>query len=168
MAYWQLVVPAERYAAERLYANDAIDLTGLEPPLPADGDLVVLVATAEPPVVFGLGRVSGGQVTYTRRLFDEPVPVDAAEPGLRRIDAEAFGALAPQVQAKQATREWLVSLDLPIEASTPAEAVRAFWTYALRLGPAELPTFVSPVGDELAMQAYVLGEPTDLDPEEDD
>ena len=57
---------------------------------------------------------------------------------------------------------------MPIEASTPAEAVRAFWTYAAELGPRELPTFVAPVGDELAMQAYVLGEPTNLDPEEDE
>jgi hypothetical protein len=64
-------------------------------------------------------------------------------------------------------RDWLVSVCLPIEADTPAEAVRAFWGYLGQLGPAQLPTFVSPSGDELALQAYLLGEPTDLDPEQD-
>jgi hypothetical protein len=61
-----------------------------------------------------------------------------------------------------------VSLDLPIEASTPAEAVRLFWSYVMELGPRELPTFVSPAGDELAMQAFVLGEEANQDPEEDE
>ncbi|QSB14091.1 hypothetical protein JQS43_21560 [Natronosporangium hydrolyticum] len=63
---------------------------------------------------------------------------------------------------------WLVSLDLPIEAPTPAEAVAQFWDYLRELGPDELPAFVSPVEDELAMQAYVGGEQHDLDPEDDD
>lgn len=62
---------------------------------------------------------------------------------------------------------WLVSVDLPVEAGTAAEAVVEFWRYLQRLGPDELPTFVSPLGDEYAMQAYVGGEPHDLDPEED-
>ena len=63
---------------------------------------------------------------------------------------------------------WLVSLDLPIEATSAAEAVRQFWTYVAELGPRELPTFVSPAGDELAMQAMVAGVEVNLDPEEDD
>lgn len=71
----------------------------------------------------------------------------------------------PQRAADQ--QDWLVSVCLPIEAGTPAEAVRAFWGYVGQLGAAQLPTFVSPSGDELAMQAYLLGEPTDLDPEQD-
>jgi hypothetical protein len=62
---------------------------------------------------------------------------------------------------------WLVSVDLPIEAATPAEAVRQFWSYLRELGPQELPVFVAPTGDELAMRAYVAGEPHDLDPEDD-
>ena len=77
-------------------------------------------------------------------------------------------ALADQLGPPPARRTWLVSLDLPIEAATPADAVRQFWSYVLELGPAELPTFVSPSGDELAMQAFVLGEQANLDPEEDD
>ena len=36
------------------------------------------------------------------------------------------------------------------------------------LGPRELPAFVSPAGDELAMQAFVLGAEANQDPEEDD
>ena len=50
----------------------------------------------------------------------------------------------------------------------PAEAVREFWTYVDKLGPRELPAFVWPRGDELAMQAFVLGAETNLDPEEGD
>jgi hypothetical protein len=62
----------------------------------------------------------------------------------------------------------MVNLYLPIEAATPVEAVRAFWTYVQQLGPRELLAFVAPTDDELAMQAYVLGEAANLDPEEDD
>lgn len=65
-------------------------------------------------------------------------------------------------------RTWLVSLDLPIEAESPAEAVRLFWWYVRELGPRELPAFVSPSGDELAMQAFLLDERVNLDPEEDE
>lgn len=63
---------------------------------------------------------------------------------------------------------WLVSVALPIEADTPAEAVAEYWRYIAQLGGSGLPTFVSPVDDELAMTAYLLDKPTNLDPEEDD
>ena len=53
-------------------------------------------------------------------------------------------------------------------ARARAEAVREFWTYMDKLGPRELPAYVWPLGDELAMQAFVLGAVTNLDPEEDD
>ncbi len=53
-------------------------------------------------------------------------------------------------------------------AASPAEAVRQFWSYVAELGPAELPAFVWPSGDELAMQAFVLGAEANQDPEEDD
>jgi hypothetical protein len=62
---------------------------------------------------------------------------------------------------------WLVSLDLPIEAASPGEAARQFWAYVNELGSTELPVFVSPTGDELAMQSYVHGEPSDGDPEQE-
>lgn len=62
---------------------------------------------------------------------------------------------------------WLVSVNLPIEAESPAEAVRAFWSYVTDLGPDGLPVFVSPTDDELSMRAYVRAIPTNLDPEED-
>lgn len=65
-------------------------------------------------------------------------------------------------------RTWLVSVDIPVEAASPDEAVREFWAYVHELGPRELPAFVSPTDDELAMQAYVAGELANLDPEEDD
>jgi hypothetical protein len=65
-------------------------------------------------------------------------------------------------------KPWLVSVTLPIEAESPAEAVRQFWSHVLELGPAELPAYVWPPRDELAMQVYVLGREANQDPEEDD
>jgi hypothetical protein len=65
-------------------------------------------------------------------------------------------------------KTWLVSVDLPIEADSPSEAVAQFWAYLRELGSGELPAFVSPTGDELAMRAYVRDEPVNLDPEEDE
>ncbi|GIG58331.1 hypothetical protein Lfu02_27030 [Longispora fulva] len=64
-------------------------------------------------------------------------------------------------------RSWLVSVDLPIEAESPAAAVEQFWAYLRELGPSELPVFVSPADDELAMAAYVSGVEVNLDPEEE-
>jgi hypothetical protein len=64
-------------------------------------------------------------------------------------------------------KRWLVSVTLPIEAETEAGAVAEFWRYVSELGPNELPAFVSPTNDELAMQAYVADEPAPQDPEED-
>jgi hypothetical protein len=66
------------------------------------------------------------------------------------------------------TGRWLVSVALPIEADSAAEAVAGFWDYVGRLGPGKLPAYVSPVDDELAMRAYLLDAPTNLDPEEED
>jgi hypothetical protein len=63
---------------------------------------------------------------------------------------------------------WLVSVALPIEAASPAEAVREYWRYVEQLGGEELPAFVSPVGNELAMTAWLMGAETNLDPEEDE
>jgi hypothetical protein len=63
--------------------------------------------------------------------------------------------------------DWLVSVALPIEAASRAEAVREFWTFVQTLGPEELPAFVWPSGDELAMQAFVLDAEVNLDPEEE-
>ena len=65
------------------------------------------------------------------------------------------------------TGRWQVTVSLPIEADSPAEAVAGFWFYVRELGAGQLPAYVSPAGDELAMRAYLQGEPTNLDPEED-
>jgi hypothetical protein len=194
MAHWAVVVPLERYAAERLFAHDSLELTGLDGPLPVPGDEVALVAAGPEPVVFALGRVRAVEgedtdpddpasdgtagaldIAYTRRLFDGPLAAGGVAedrgPGAYPLDAGVFAALADKARAEHpdaVKKEWLVGLYLPIEAVSQAEAVRAFWTYTLQLGPRELPAFVSPLGDELAMQAYVLGDVTNLDPEEDD
>jgi hypothetical protein len=71
-------------------------------------------------------------------------------------------------EAGEGRSVWFVSVALPIEAMNRAEAVREFWTYLDKLGPRELPAYVWPLGDELAMQAFVLGSVANLDPEEDD
>jgi hypothetical protein len=167
MAYWAVVLPTDRYQAQRLFHHDTVELPWSEP---QPGDEVVLVADGQ---AFGFGRVceGGAEVAYTRRLLDEPVSADAlapGEPGAYPLSGSAYASIAGTLAGDEPTRDWLVSLDLPIEARSPAEAVRLFWTYVTQLGPAELPAFVSPAGDELAMQAYVLGTETNLDPEEED
>ncbi|MBG6102105.1 hypothetical protein IW249_002519 [Micromonospora vinacea] len=187
---WAVLLPAERYEAERLVHHDTLELTGLtDVARPGLGDQVAVLVDA-PPRLVALGRVStpGRRhredpddpqsptepgtlvVAYTRRAFDEPVPADllALDGPVTALEPAAFRALADQLGPPPARRTWLVSLDLPIEAGTPAEAVRLFWSYVQELGPRELPAFVSPAGDELAMQAFVLGEQANQDPEEDD
>ncbi|MEU8252661.1 hypothetical protein AB0C06_00120 [Micromonospora inaquosa] len=187
---WAVLLPAERYEAERLVHHDTLELTGLtDVPRPGPGDQVAVLVDA-PPRLVALGRVSApGQrhredpddpqspaepvtlvVAYTRRAFDEPVPADllTLDGPVTALEPAAFRALADQLGPPPARRTWLVSLDLPIEAGTPADAVRLFWSYVQELGPRELPAFVSPAGDELAMQAFVLGEQANQDPEEDD
>jgi hypothetical protein len=179
MAQWAVVLPAERYAREKLFANESVALGGAGP---QPGDGVLLIADGEERVLVGLGRVSratsaGGEpvAVYTHRLFDDPLAVDGLDvdgPGVHPVDVATYQAWAGKVGADRrvdaSKRTWLVSLDLPIEAGNPAEAVRAFWSYVYELGPRELPAFVSPSDDELAMQAFVLGAETNLDPEDDD
>lgn len=187
---WAVLLPAERYEAERLVHHDTLELTGLtDGARPGPGDQVAVLVDA-PPRLVALGRVTApGRrhredpddpqspvepgtlvVAYTRRAFDEPVPADlpTLDGPVTALEPAAFRALADQLGPPPARRTWLVSLDLPIEAGTPAEAVRLFWSYVQELGPRELPAFVSPAGDELAMQAFVLGEQANQDPEEDD
>jgi hypothetical protein len=188
MRYWAAVIEQDQYATERLYAYESLSLDagGLEPSV---GEPVVLVVASEPPMMFGLGKVrrwyGGGSsgpvldpdgsviVTYTHRMLDDPVPAPlSGEPGFHEISEADYERLAAGVGADRRTdadkSEWFVSVALPIEAASRAEAVREFWTYVAKLGPRELPAFVWPKGDELSMQAYVLGAETTLDPEEDD
>ncbi|GAA3930076.1 hypothetical protein Aau02nite_03180 [Amorphoplanes auranticolor] len=182
MAQWAVIIPADRWATERLFHHDTLTVAGLAGVRPAAGDRVLLVADEQAPQVVALGVVGDGlarrgahgveelTVTYSRRSFDAPVPageLKLAEP-VAEVDEEQYERFAVRLNAGPDRQTWLVSLDLPIEAATPAEAVRQFWSYALELGPAELPTFVSPAGDELAMQAFVLGEQANQDPEEDE
>jgi hypothetical protein len=167
MAYWALRVDADRYTAERLYHHDTLELP--EPLAP--GDEVLLVADVEPPVLFGTATVrEAGVLAYTRRFLDQPLAADRLALGgvVTPLAEPAFRELTALLPPPADRREWLVSVDLPIEAESPAEAVRQFWSYVSQLGPTELPAFVAPAGDELAMQAYVLGAQTNLDPEEDD
>jgi hypothetical protein len=194
MRYWSVQVPRDRYAAERLYRHDGLALA--EPAAdasgPSPGDFVALVADADDAagsrVVFALGRVARRDrapeagdpddpdadrpdgtllVAYTRRLFDDPRPVPGPAEGDHPVTELSAADYARLTAAPAPARVWLVSLDLPIEAPTAAEAVRQFWSYVEDLGPRELPAFVSPSGNELAMQALVAGEPVNLDPEEE-
>jgi hypothetical protein len=164
MRYWVAVLSAERYARERLYAFETVHL----PPAAAlaEGDPVALVGDG---VLFGLGRVRDDlSVGYTHRFLDAPVSVsEPYPPGLTEVSAATYTHLTSGV-GRSDRAAWFVSLALPIEAPSAAEAVREFWTYVDKLGPRELPAFVWPRGNELAMQAYVLGAQTNLDPEEDE
>lgn len=122
-------------------------------------------------------------ISYGIRFFDRPRPLPQAvhlvtAGDVVRVDESEWATFADTslaavaapaaVPASEARRTWLVSLDLPIEATSAAEAVRQFWTYVSDLGPRELPTFVSPADDELAIQAMVGGVEVNLDPEEDE
>jgi hypothetical protein len=187
---WAVLLTTGRYEAERLVHHDTLELTGLaDADRPRPGDQVAVLVD-EPPRLVALGRVAAasGQdredpddplserveaplvVAYTRRAFDEPVPAEtvALDGPVTALDPTVFRELADRLGPPPQRRSWLVSLDLPIEAASPAEAVRLFWAYVQELGPRELPAFVSPSGDELAMQAFVLGAEANQDPEEDD
>nr|MDT0658271.1 hypothetical protein [Micromonospora sp. DSM 115978] len=183
MSAWAVVIPSGRYEAERLFHHDTLELAGLGTRhRPAPGDEVLVVREDQRPLVVALGRVGAGPatsadgtgaalvVTYTRRAFDEPAPADrlALDGPVTPVDPATYRELAGQVGPPADRRTYLVSVDLPIEASSQAEAVRLFWSYVRELGPQELPAFVWPSGDELAMQAYVLGAEANQDPEEDD
>jgi hypothetical protein len=178
MRYWAGVVTPEQFTTERLYAREAIAIAPSLEGEPVVGDLVALIAATEPPVLFGLGNVSGraatGEfvVTYRQRALDEPSTVDGPVAlGMGPMPSVEYTRLARTLTVDgvdEAQAEWFVSVALPIEAATRAEAVREFWTYVERLGPRELPAYVWPRGDELAMQAFVLGAITNLDPEGDD
>ena len=190
LAAWAVVVPAGRYEAERLFHHDTLELTGLDGgDRPAPGDPVLVLAGDGQPLVVALGRVVPAAaedhdpddpqsdeaevplvVTYTRRAFDEPVPADGLVPAgpVTPVDPATYRRLADRMGPVPDSGTWLVSLDMPIEAPSPAEAVRLFWSYVMELGPRELPAFVSPSGDELAMRAFVLGAEANQDPEEDE
>jgi len=175
MAHWAVVIPADQWATERLFQNETLTVVDSSAVHPEPGDEVLLATGACETLLVGLGRVvkeGAGEVViaYTRRSFDEPVPVDGLErdAAVTALGAEEFRRFAGRLGGDRDRQTWLVSLDLPIEAVSPAEAVRQFWSYVRELGPAELPTFVSPSGNELAMQAFVLGEEANLDPEEDE
>ncbi|MEU3452076.1 hypothetical protein ABZ671_00335 [Micromonospora sp. NPDC006766] len=187
---WAVLLPAERYEAERLVHHDTLELTGFEDQARSRAGDLVAVLVHEPLRLVALGRVAltTGEtredpddpqseagpgtlvVSYTRRVLDEPVPIDGLplDGPVTRLDPALWRELADRLGPPPARRSWLVSLDLPIEAASPAEAVRLFWSYVQELGPRELPAFVSPTGDELAMQAFVLGAEANQDPEEDD
>src|SRR5262245_10153850 len=175
MGFWAVLVPGERYRAERMFHHETLDAPEpLVRPMAA-GDEVLLIADVEPRLVFGAATVretaQGAVVlSYTRRVFDEPVPANglALDGPATALGEEAFRAVAARLPLPPDQRGWLVSVDLPIEAGSAAEAVRTFWSYVSELGPRELPAFVTPAEDELAMEAYVLGEPASLDPEDDE
>jgi hypothetical protein len=169
MAHWAVIIPADRWATERLFHHETVTVPGAGGTV---GDDVLVLVDDQ---VVALGRVAAADpdtvaIAYTRRAFDEPVPADglsSLDP-LTPIEAELYQRLATRLSGDADRRNWLVSVALPIEATSPAEAVRQFWSHVLELGPAELPTYVWPSGDELAMQAFVLGAEANQDPEEED
>jgi hypothetical protein len=172
MAHWAVIIPDEQWATERLFHHDTLTLTAGADGVAAD-DEVLLIAGGQ---VVALARADktdgdGLVLTYLRRSFDAPVPSEGLTltGAVTPVEAETFRRLAAGLGARHGTdRSWLVSVALPIEAANPAEAVRQFWSHVLELGPVELPTYVWPLGDELAMQVYVLGDEANQDPEEED
>lgn len=173
MAQWAVIIPADRWATERLYERDILPVDAAGPAAGASpGDeAILLTGDDDQHHAVALGRFTApGEISYTRRAFDEPVPADDLKltESVTALDAESFDRVATRIGRPVARTPWLVSVAMPIEAATPAEAVRQFWTYVAELGPAELPAFVWPSGDDLAMQAFVLGVEANQDPEEED
>jgi hypothetical protein len=187
--HWVVAISAERYEAERLFHHDTLELTGLDT-APRPGDHVLVAAPGEPPVAVASGLVVGPEpgapdpddpasdpadggpvvVAYRRRSFDDPAAddrLDLSRP-VTPLAEDVYAAIESRLAPPRDDTMWLVSLDLPIEAPTAAEAARQFWSYVMDLGPRELPIFVAPKDDELSMTPYVLGAETNLDPEEDD
>jgi hypothetical protein len=180
MAYWVGVVPGPVSPGDLPAQVKFEDVRLTRAVRPADP--VALVALTPTPGLVGVGEI-GGLFAYgpagaqpasvwvrvTRRV-DPPVEVPAPpnEPGLYAISPAGFVDITRTAQGARSLLppEWMVSVSLPIEAETRADAVRAFWAYVQSLGPTELPAFVWPRGNELALQAYVLGDPVNLDPED--
>ena len=172
MAQWAVIIPAELWATERLFYHSTVTVAGGAGPVVPDEE-VLLVAGGNVVALAQAAKTDGDDLVlaYLRRAFDDPVPagelrldatVTPVEPDVFRRLATALGA------GPHDRRTWLVSVALPIEAGTSADAVRQFWSHLLELGPAELPTYVWPSGQELAMQAFVLGEEANQDPEEEE
>jgi hypothetical protein len=192
MAQWAVVIPAERWRQERLFHHDSLtvpasDFAGGVADVAASrgagaagavaggaaaGDDVLLVAGASVVAVARVSLVADGavEIGYVRRLFDAPVPADELKLSgtVTAVERDAYDRVVARVGGPGDRTTWLVSVALPIEAANPAEAVRQFWSHVRELGPAELPAYVWPSGDELAMQAFVLGAEANQDPEEDD
>jgi hypothetical protein len=177
MAHWAVIIPAEQWTTERLFHNDTLALAVGAGAVAAD-DEVLLIADDHVVALARAGKTDGESLVlaYLRRSFDAPVaPEGLVLTGeVTPVEAETFQRLAAGLGARSgaekssAEKSWLVSVTMPIEAATPAEAVRQFWSHVSELGPAELPTYVWPLRDELAMQVYVLGEQANQDPEEED
>src|SRR3954465_4544922 len=133
MAKWVVVVSGEQYEHERLYGAGELTAPDAAAEGLAPGDEALLVAGGDEPVVFGLGRVDrDGRLQYTVNLLDSPLPAGGLGRRTGRLDEESYRAVARRVAPAEAPaprRTYLVSVDMPIEASSPGEAVRTFWNY---------------------------------------
>jgi hypothetical protein len=171
MAQWAVTIPADQWATERLFHHDTVTVAGGAGAAALHDD-VLLVAEGGVVALARVAKPAGDDLVlaYVRRAFDEPLPATGLDltGGLRPVEPAVFAQLAAALRGAGGGSAWLVSVALPIEAATPADAVRQFWSHVLELGPAELPTYVWPSGDELAMQAFVLGADANQDPEEED
>lgn len=166
MAQFVVIIPEGQWATERLFQQDSVVVPAA---VAAEvGDDVLLVAGEQVVALARVEKADAGELAlwYRRRAFDDPIPAAGLAAG--PVDEATFQGFAGRLGGPADKKAWLVSVAMPIEAVNPAEAVRQFWSYVLELGPAELPTYVWPSGDELAMQAFVLGAEANQDPEEDD
>ncbi|MFD0519817.1 hypothetical protein [Paractinoplanes durhamensis] len=172
MAQWAVIIPARQWATERLFHNEVVTVAGGAGAVAPD-DEVLLVADDHVVALCRAAKTDGDDLVlaYLRRQFDDPLPAEGL--GADRpeaVDPEVFRRLAARLHGRSPVGlpNWLVSVAMPIEAATPADAVRQFWSHVRELGPAELPAYVWPSGDELSMQAFVLGAEANQDPEEED
>ena len=188
MSAWAVFLAEQQHETERLIHHDTLELSAPADGTPASRATQVLVLAGEPAQVVALGRVRDSRAadgdgrwwsatpagSSTSRCRPTACPPWTRWPPVRlprcsrRWPTSRRGGREPARTATRTGRTGWSACDLPIEAATPAEAVRLFWSYVQELGPRELPAFVSPSRDELAMQAFVLGAEANQDPEEDD
>lgn len=139
MGQWAVIIPANRWADERLFHHDTVTVSAGTSSVRPD-DEVLLVADGTVVALARAAKSEAGELalTYLRRAFDDPAPApefgSLTEGEPTPVDAETFRRFATALGAEPLGPNrptWLVSVALPIEATTPAEAVRQFWSHLL-------------------------------------
>src|SRR4051794_37650727 len=152
MAQWAVVIPADRWATERLFHHDSLTVPGSPSARPLPGDDVLLVTGGDQPGAVALGMIKDAHpgagddapallVAYTRRVFDEPAPVGELklDQPVTAVEPEVFQRVAAGLGGDRDRRAWVGSVAWAAGAVSTGGGGRKFWWYVNERGPAELP-----------------------------